>query len=280
MNTQNIKIVADSSSDVLTLQDISFSSAPLKIITSEKEYTDNENLDVSEMADELIHYKGKSSTACPSVGDWLSAFGDAEYVFCITITSALSGSFNSACIAKESYEQQHPDRRVFIIDSLSTGPEMMLIIEKLRECILSGKEFDEICEIILHYKEKTHLFFILESMRNLANNGRVSHLSAKAAGLLGIRIVGRASEKGTLELLDKSRGEKRALSATVRHLKEFNGKIIRAKIGHCQNKAAAELLSDMIKAEFPDAEADVYELRGLCSFYAEKGGLILGVEEE
>lgn len=280
MNTNNIKIVADSSSDILALPEIAFASAPLKIITSAKEYTDNENLDVAKMADELLHYKGKSSTACPSVGDWISAFGDAEYIFCITITSGLSGSYNSACIAKQSYEQEHPERKIFIIDSLSTGPEMGLIIRKLSELILSGLTFEEICKDILSYKEKTHLFFMLESMRNLANNGRVSHLSAKAAGLLGIRIVGRASEQGTLELLDKCRGANRALSSMVNHLKDFGGSIVRVRIGHCNNLSAAELLRDMIGSEFPQAEAEIYELRGLCSFYAEKGGLLLGVEEK
>lgn len=280
MSTQNIKIVTDSSSDILSLSGIPFSSAPLRIITSENEYTDDKSLDVSRMAAELLHYKGKSSTACPSVGDWLSAFGNAEFIFCITITSGLSGSFNSACIAKEEYEQENPGRRVFILDSLSAGPEMGLLIKKLRELILSGLEFDEICEKIILHREKTHLFFMLESMRNLANNGRVSHLAAKAAGLLGIRVVGCASEKGTLELLDKCRGEKKALSAMLRHTIELKNKIARARIGHCDNSAAAEALSAMISAEFPDAEIEIYDLRGLCSFYAENGGLLLGIEEK
>ncbi len=280
MNTKSIKIVADSSSDVLSLSDVAFASAPLRIITSATEYTDNENLDVSKMADDLVHYRGKSSTACPSVGDWISAFGGAECIFCITITSGLSGSYNSACIAKESYEQEHPDRKVFIIDSLSAGPEIGLLIQKLSQLILSGLAPEEIYRSILLHKEKTHLFFMLESMRNLANNGRVSHLSAKAAGLLGIRVVGRASEQGTLELLDKCRGENRALSAMINHLKNLSGEIARIRIGHCNNLSAAELLENMVKAEFPQSEAEIYELRGLCSFYAEKGGLLLGVEEK
>ena len=125
MNMLQYKIVADSSSDVLTLEHIAFASAPLKIITAKKEYTDDAALDTEQMVEELAACTEKTSTACPSLGDWLDAFGEAEYVFCLTITSALSGSYNSAIMAKEAYENAHPGRRVLVIDTLSTGNETM-----------------------------------------------------------------------------------------------------------------------------------------------------------
>ncbi|MBQ9986007.1 MAG: DegV family protein [Oscillospiraceae bacterium] len=275
MNLQKFKIVSDSSSDILTVPDVSFSSAPLKIITADKEYIDDATLDVYAMAEELLRYKGKSSTACPSPGDWIAAFGDAQYIFCVTITSGLSGSYNAACIAKQQYEENNPGKKVFVIDSLSAGPELCLIIEKLREYILSGKEFDEICTLIPQYLSKTGLLFILESMRNLANNGRVNPIVAKAAGLLGIRAVGRASSKGTLELLEKCRGEQKAFSSILRHLGD---NIKKVRIAHCNNESAVAQLSSLIAEKFKDAEIKIYQLRGLCSFYAEKGGLLVGYE--
>ena len=84
------RIVTDSSSDILTLPKVEFASAPLKIITAEKEYIDDERLNVRQMVDELSEYNGKSSTSCPNPADWLNAFGDAEQIFCITITGTLS----------------------------------------------------------------------------------------------------------------------------------------------------------------------------------------------
>lgn len=102
---EKFKIVADSSADLLSLPDISFSSSPLKIITSDAEYIDDQSLDVEKMVNDLLHYKGRSSTSCPNSEDWLRAFGDAQFVFCITITGTLSGSYNSACIAKKAYEE-------------------------------------------------------------------------------------------------------------------------------------------------------------------------------
>ena len=123
----NVKIVADSSANLPALAGIAYASVPLKIVTDEKEYVDDETLDTAAMVADLEAYKGRSGTACPSVGNWLDAFGDAEYVFTVAITSNLSGCHNAALQAKAVYEEQHPDRHVCCLDSLSTGPEMVLI---------------------------------------------------------------------------------------------------------------------------------------------------------
>ena len=275
---KNIKIVADSSCDMLELSDICFEAAPLKIITAIKEYVDDKNLDVYEMVTELSGYKGKSSTSCPNASDWINAFGDAEEVFCVTITATLSGSYNAAVMAKEMYEEKHPGRRVFILNSLTAGPEISLIIEKLQELILEGKDFDEICQHITTYRKNTGLLFMLESMKNLANNGRVSPLVAKMAGLLGIRVVGKASDKGDLEPLNKCRGEAKALQTIVQHLKELGLKNGKVRIAHCFNEEAGKQLKELILKELTKAQVQIYKCRGLCSFYAENGGLLVGFE--
>lgn len=280
MDINNIKIVADSSADVTTLSDVAFEYAPLKIITADKEYVDDASLDVSEMVNDLQSYRGRSSTSCPNASDWLCAFGDAEWVFCVTITGTLSGSYNAAVLAKGLYEEEHPGRRVFVLNSLSAGPEIALTIEKLRELIVSGKDFDTIVNEITDYAIKsTGLVFMLESMKNLANNGRVSPIVAKVAGVLGIRVVGKASDKGDLEPLNKCRGEKKALDAIVGHLVSLGYNGGKIKIAHCFNEAAATKLEAIIKEKFAYAQIDIYKCRGLCSFYAEKGGMLVGFEK-
>ena len=216
------KIVADSSADIPVIKSIPFESVPLKIVTDVKEYVDDAALDVAGMVADLLKYKGKSGTACPGPGEWVASFGDAEYVFCVTITSNLSGSYNSACVAKEQYEAAHPDRKVCIIDSWSAGAEMYMIVEKLEELILAGKSFDEIREEITDYTGNVHLIFSLESLQNLANNGRVNPAVAKIAGVLGIRQVGIASDIGTLQPLYKSRGEKKAIADILKVKKSLH----------------------------------------------------------
>ncbi len=279
MKLNEVKIVTDSSSDLLSLEGIPFGSAPLKIITAEKEYVDDKNLNVEEMVSDLSAYKGKSSTSCPNTGDWLEAFGDTKYIFCVTITATLSGSYNSAVLAKNYYEELYPDRKVFVLNSLTTGPEMALIIDKIKALAEAGMEFDEVCRGVTEYSKATGLLFMLESMKNLANNGRVSPLVAKVAGVLGIRVVGRASDRGDLQQLAKARGQEKALNTIVEQLKALGFCGGRVKIAHCENKSAAQKLTALIDAAFPGALTEVYPCRGLCSFYAEKGGLLIGFEK-
>lgn len=276
---ENFKIVADSSSDVFSLDNVSFASAPLKIITNEKEFVDNQELNLKEMVNYLLSYKGKSSTSCPNPEDWLAAFGDSQNIFCITITSNLSGSFNAALTAKELYLETHPDRKVFVIDSLSAGPELKLIAEKLEELILQDLSFEEICQQISEYTKSTALLFMLESMQNLANNGRVSAITAKAAGLLGIRAVGKASDVGTLEPLSKCRGEEKALNYIAEYLKNAGCKNGKVYIGHCFNQEGAIKLNEKILKLMPNVKTKIYPCGALCSFYAEKGGLLIGFEK-
>ena len=274
------KIVADSSADTLLLQGVDFASAPLTIVTDEREYVDDAALNVAEMTENLLHYSGKSSTACPGVGEWLTAFGEAEEVFCVTITSNLSGSYNAATIAAQTYMEQYPDRRVWVLDSLSTGPEMRLLLERLRDDVAAGMAFDAICKDVTAYSAKTGLLFVLESMKNLANNGRVSRLAATAAGLLGIRAVGKASDHGTLEMLEKCRGAKKALAAVVQNMEDLGYVGGAVRISHVGNEEAAQSLRDRLMETYADAHIEVYSARGLCSFYAEKGGLLIGFEKE
>ena len=272
------KIVSDSSSDIREFS-AAFSSVPLKIRTDEREFCDDDTLNLSEMLTYLEKYKGKSGSACPNTAEWLEAFEDYENIFCVTITSSLSGSYNSAYGAAKEYMEKYPERHVLVIDSLSTGPECALVIEKLGTLINEGKDFDEISAEIKEYQKHTHLIFALESMHNLANNGRVSPIVAKLAGVIGIRIVGKASDEGTLEPLHKIRGEKRTLEALFDEMKKFGFRSGKVSIGHCQNEQAALTLKEKIMAEFKHARVEIHKMRGLCSFYAEKGGMLVGFEK-
>lgn len=272
-----MKIVSDSSASMITAADGSFVSVPLTLRTDEREFVDNADLDIKNMTDYLASYSGKSGSACPSSQDWVDAFGDAEEIYAIAITSNLSGSFNALRIAKEQYEEEYPNRKVCIIDSLSAGPELKLIIEKIQELKAKGKTFEEVSEIIAEYQNHTHLIFCLKSLRNLANNGRVSSAVAAIAGVLNIHVVGIANE-GVLDQREKARGAKKALIAIDKLMKEFNyngGKVI---IDHCFNETDALAVKNHILATYPNAEVRIEETRGLCSFYAEVGGLMVGFE--
>lgn len=272
------KIAADSSANLLSFDGIPFSSVPLKIVTDEKEYVDDAALDTAAMLADLAAYKGKSGTSCPNVGEWVEAFGDADEVFAVAITSNLSGCYNAAVQAKAVYEEADPGKKVCCLDSLSVGPEMALIVEKLKELIDAGKKFEQIEAEIREYMKRTHLLFMLESVDNLAKNGRVNPLVAKAVGFLGIRIVGKASDVGTLQQLHKCRGEKKGLEKLIDEMREHGFKGGKVRIAHCLNESAAKALLELVKEKFADIEATIIPMTGLCSFYAERGSVMIGFE--
>jgi len=276
---RKFKIVADSSCDLFELKNTEFAYAPMKVITADKEFVDDRALDVEDMVSYLYKYKGKSKSSCPNTADWLNAFGDADDIFCVTITSGLSGSYNSACAAKQMFESENPGKRVHVFDSLSAGPELVLIIEKIEECIKCGMDYKDICDKVHQYMKKTGLLFILKSLKNFANNGRVSPIVAKIVGIAGICIVGKASEQGTLDPKHKCRGEGRSLETLVKELESEGFNSGKVSIGHCRNETAAEQLKSLILSKFNAAKVEIHKLKGLCSFYAENGGVLVGFEK-
>ena len=274
----NFKIVADSSSDVLALAQAPFASAPLSIIAGDRTYVDDPQLDVMGMVTDLRSHRGKSSTACPGLHDWLTAFGDAECIICLTITSQLSGSYNSARIAAQEYEELHPGRRVHVMDSLSTGPEMRLLAERAEQLFLSGLDFEGVVRELTAYHQHTHLLFCLTSLHNLVMNGRVNPALGALVGLLGIRVLGCASPRGELEIVGKHRGDRKALQAIQQGMADRHYTGGKVYITHCNAEPTAQALRERLLTTWPDADISISPARGLCSFYAEEGGLLIGFE--
>ncbi len=274
----NYKIVADSSSNVLTLGQVPFGCVPLIIRAGETVFVDDATCDPEVVTGFMATYRGKSSTACPGTEDWIEAFGGAERVFCVTLTSGLSGTYNAARIAAQEYMDAHPDRRVYVVDTLSAGPELRLVVEKLQEMILAGMEFDEIIPKIEQYTREAHLVFSLQSLHNFVANGRVSPAVGALVGLLGIRVVGRASEEGTLEPLSKVRGDRKALPEMMAQMRALGWQGGRVRIAHNDNASLAMALCEALKEQYPELDVMVEHCRGLCCYYAEQGGVLVGFE--
>ena len=274
----NIKIVADSSANLFSLPGTDYASVPMKIVTDEKEFVDDGHLDSAEMMAYLDKDKGRSGSSCPNVHDWLEAFGEGENIFTLAISRSMSGSHNSALQAKEVYEEEHPDRKVCCLDTLTAGPEMLLIVEKIQELAAQGLSFQEMKVKLKAYMNTTHMNFMLSSVKNLAKNGRVNPLIAKAVGILNIHIVGQASDSGTFQQEHKCRGEKKGLDALYALMKKNGYKGGKVRINHSFNESAALALKSMVLQEYPEADIAVAPTAGLCTYYAEQGGLMVGLE--
>lgn len=274
------RIVADSSCNIKTLENTDFISVPMTLYTDDVTYADDETLNLEEMVSYFEKYNGRSYTSCPNVEAWLNAYEGADTVYVVTLTSALSGTYNSAMAAREIYLSEHPDAKIEVFDSKSTGPEMHLIIEKIASLVKQGCDFEEVCTKTRRYMATTKLIFALGSLHNLSQNGRVNKMIASAVGVLGVSIIAKASDEGDIKPISKARGEKRIVSKLIDEMEKLGYKGGKVKMCHILNENVAIALANSLKEKFEKVEIEFYKATGLCSYYAERGGLIVGLETE
>ena len=276
---ENIKLIIDSSSNMKSDPDHNVEVVPLTISFGGKDYIDDQNLNIREFLNDMNQNQVAGKTTCPSIQAWLNALEGTEKAIIITMTSGMSGTFSSALQAKTMYEEKHPTSQIIVVDSRSAGPELTIVLNGIEKMIQGDIRFVDLEEVIAKFRMRTHLLFILQSLHNLSLNGRVSPVAAKVAGLLKINLIGTASKEGKLEPLTKARGMKKAMRELLKYMKDDNyhgGEVI---IDHCENEKDAEIIKDKILAEYPDAQVTIRPMRGLCSFYAEEGGIMVGFHE-
>lgn len=276
---ENIKLIIDSSSNMKSDPDHNVEVVPLTISFGGKDYIDDQNLNIREFLNDMNQNQVAGKTTCPSIQAWLNALEGTEKAIIITMTSGMSGTFSSALQAKTMYEEKHPTSQIIVVDSRSAGPELTIVLHGIEKMIQGDIRFVDLEEVIAKFRMRTHLLFILQSLHNLSLNGRVSPVAAKVASLLKINLIGTASKEGKLEPLTKARGMKKAMRELLKYMKDDNyhgGEVI---IDHCENEKDAEIIKDKILAEYPDAQVTIRPMRGLCSFYAEEGGIMIGFHE-
>lgn len=274
----SVRIVADSSADLLALDGISFASVPLTVHAGDRVFVDDATCDIEEMTSFLRSYKGKTSSACPSLHAWQEAFGDADEIYCVTISSAMSGTYNSACLAAREHMAHHPNCRIHVFDTLNAGPGCRQTVEKIAACIRRGFSFEETVAVVSSYRDKTNLVFSLASVHNFVANGRVSPAVGAIVGILGIRVVGKASVAGEFAVLNKARGDHKAVQAIAHQMLAQGWDGTTVYIHHCMNLSMAQELRDLLLTHFPAANIEIAPLRGLCSYYAEAGGVLVAYE--
>ena len=255
-------LVADTACDLYTLDGgkgtLDFATIPFSIRIGGKEYIDDERMPIDEMLEANETHAEIAQTACPSPEDWRQKFSVPGPVIAFTISSALSGSYNSAC------------------DSKATGPEEAMLIWRARDLILAGKTFEEIEKDLNETAEKIHTSFALASYRNLIKNGRVSRLIGFIAGHLGFWGIGIGDEKGEIAIRGKARGSRSMIRFLVEEITRVGVAGKQILISHCRNLKDAEALKAALEAAFAGVEVLIQETRGLDSFYAERNGLIVG----
>lgn len=272
-------IVTDSSCDlfptVLQGGEVQISSVPFVISVGNRDFVDDETLNTAEMLDAMEDCQQASHTSCPSPQGWLEQFEKADFCIAIPISSRLSGGMNSAALAKEMVLERYPEKKIAVLDSRSTGPEIVICVERICDLIQAGADFEKVVSEAETILRDTRIVFALSSFDNLVKNGRMSKVAGFVASKLGMWGIGIGSDEGTIAIKGKTRGAAKAMTMLLEDRKErgyHGGKVI---ISHCHNLVFADRLQGKIKELWQDAKISIMPARGLCSYYAERGGLIV-----
>ncbi len=275
------KLVADSSC-CLTREEnggefsTPFETAPLTIKVDKTEYVDKYGLNVDEMIDHMKAYNKPCSTSCPSVSEYVKCFEDAENILCITISSNLSGSYNSALQARNMVLEEHPERNIYILDSKSTAGDMILMLRYADELISKGTDFKELCAKMEEQVKDTRILFSLACFDNLINAGRMGKITGMIASALKIRPIATNSPKGTIEVIEKPRGEKKAIEKMVELMGRYKDMENRSVIIiNCRNEDGSLTLKKAIEKAYRVKSVEIIKGTGLVAYYSDVGSLLL-----
>ena len=252
--------------------------APLKITVDGVEYVDDEHLDVDELNRRVSESTEGSSSSCPNAGEWAELFRQYDNVIAITISSNLSASYKAAELGRDMVLEEDPDKNVFLLDSRATGGKMEVIVSLIDEYVAAGHSFEETCLYASNLEQSSQVLFSLSSYENLVKAGRMPKLAGTLASRLSIRMLGIASSEGTIKVIGPTRGDRKTLAKIVSSMVDCGYDGGRVSINHVNNLKAAEALRDLVHGTWPEAIVGILPCGGLCSYYAELSGLIVGFE--
>lgn len=275
----NYRIVADSSCDLNEelQKKLNISLVPFKIDIDDKKFVDDKDLDVSQLILSMKNSSNPVRTSCPSPGDFIKEYKKADNIFVIAISSKLSGTYNSALLAKEMIREEYPDKFIHVFDSKSASIGETLVAVKINELIEKKLSKEEIVKRTEEYINTTQTFFILESLDNLIKNGRISKAKGLIANVLNLKPIMGSDKDGNIQLIEKVRGSKRVFKRLVEIIGESGVKIEERilAISHANTLERAEGLKKDIEDKYKFKDVILVEQAGLSTAYANDGGIVL-----
>ena len=275
------KIIGDSCLDLTKemRKDPCYSMIPLTLMVGERHFVDDETFDQKEFIKVVKEYPECPKSACPSPEMFKEAYCcEEENVFVITLSAALSGSYNSAVLAKSLYEEEYGKKNILVLDSKSASSGQLNIAMYIRELCDQGLEFDEICEKAAACRDRMNTYFVLESLDTLKKNGRLTGLQAFFATKLNIKPV-MGADHGVIIKLDQARGIQKALQrmAEIAVKEAGTTKDKRLVIAHCNAPERAQSMKEKLCSMAEFKEVVITDTCGVSTVYANDGGVILAL---
>ena len=276
------KIIIDSCGELSKemQEDGHFENVPLTLQIGETEIVDDMTFDQADFLKKVAESEEGPKSACPSPDAYMQAMDcEAKHIYVITLSSQLSGSYNSACLAKDLFLEDNEDKKICVIDSKSASIVESLIGLHIAACEEAGMDFETVVENVEKYIEEQHTFFVLESLETLRKAGRLSNLKAKLASTLNIKPIMGSTEEGSIQQLAQARGMNKALDRMVQSMMEVTqnceNRIL--AISHCNCKERALQLKEKIEKVASFKDIFIVDTAGVSSMYANDGGIIMVV---
>ena len=272
------KIVGDSCCDYTNIEKNKnvYVQIPLTLDVDGVQIKDDDAFNQQEFLERVAKSKDCPRSACPAPEEYMRAYEDADDIYVVTLSSELSGSYNSAVLAKKLYEEEHGQKNIHIFNSKSASAGQLLICRLIEELVESGLSFSEVITKVESYIEGLDTYFVLETLDFLRKNGRLSRVQALLASALNIKPV-MGAENGTIIKLLQARGMNKAVSAMI------DTAIARCKdteqknliIVHCNCLERAKKAKEEIEQKANFKRVDIVDARGVSSLYAGDGGIII-----
>lgn len=276
------KIAIDSCGELLNewKDDERIESVPLTLMVGGESIIDDETFDQKDFLKKVAACPECPKSACPSPERYMKAYEcEADHIYAVTLSSELSGSYNSAVLGKSLFLEDNPGKKIHVFNSKSASGGESLIAMKIVECEEKGLSFEEVIETVDKYIEEMSTFFVLENLETLRKNGRLSRVKALVASALKIKPVMGSTTEGSICQLDQARGMNKAIVKMVEHVGE-KGINIHEKtvaITYCNCPERAKMLEEAIRERLNPAKIVVMDTAGVSSMYANDGGVIVAV---
>ncbi|MCM1158655.1 MAG: DegV family protein [Bacteroidales bacterium] len=272
------KIVGDSCTDFVPedLKKEYVVSVPLTIDVGGYEVVDDESFDQADFLRRVEACPECPKSACPSPESYMESFRDAEQIYVVTLSAKLSGSYNSAELAKRMYQEEHPEVKIHVFDSKSASCGQLLLAYLIERYALEGADFEEIVKRVTAFRDGMQTAFVLESLETLRKNGRLTGVRALVASALNIKPYMKA-EDGAIAQEGQARGIKKALAKMVDYIGEVGDNFPEKTviIAHCNCKERAREVENALMARYHFKSSRIIDTKGISSLYANDGGVIV-----
>ena len=275
---KDYKIIVDSCCDLTPeLEErLDVTSVPMTMMLGDREFTDDENLDLSDFVEEMKACTEKVGTAAPPPFAFMEAIESAVHSFIVTISSQLSATYENARLGK-LFAEENGATDTHIFDSKSASAGEVLVAIKLRELLSKGLPKEQVINTVNSFIDNMKTYFVLERYENLIKNGRLTKVKGKIVQLMNVKLIMGSDGNGAIKLHAKPFGTNQMLDKLVSLIgsskRPTEGENL--VICHCNNLPLAKQLSNLIKGQFNFKEIFIIPTKGAISVYADDKGIVM-----